>query len=372
MTLDFQYQSLPMRVMFGPGYRSRLAEEIAHLGLKRVLVLSTEFQAGLAHEVSDQLGDLSAGVYAKAQMHVPIETAREARLFAREAGADGCIAVGGGSTTGLGKAIALEFGMPIIALPTTYAGSEMTPVWGLTADGVKKTGKDPKVLPQSVIYDPELTTSLPVGMSVSSGFNAIAHAAEALYAPDGSPVISLMAEEGVRALVNALPRIAEDPQNLDHRSEALYGAWLCGATLGATTMSLHHKLCHTLGGTFNLPHAETHTVVLPYVLAFNAQNVPQAIDALRRATGSSDPAKFLRDLSLKLGAPGSLRELGLTEHDIPTVIELATKNAYANPRPVTAPAIHGIIEAALNGEETDFGCSEVPVQGPTLAANSAR
>lgn len=349
MTSPFFYESLPMRVSFGPGYRSKLADEVNKLGLKRVLVLATEFQADLAREISDSLGELSVGVYAKAEMHVPIETARDAQRFATEAGADGCVAVGGGSTTGLGKAIALEYGTPIIALPTTYAGSEMTPVWGLTADGVKKTGRDPRVLPTSVIYDPELTLSLPVGMSVTSGFNAIAHAVEALYAPDGSPIISLMAEEGIRALITALPSIVEDPQNIEHRSDALYGAWLCGATLGATTMSLHHKLCHTLGGTFNLPHAETHTVVLPYALAYNAPSAPGAIEALRRATGAEDPAAHLRELSLKLGAPASLRDLGLTEENVETAVDLATRNPYANPREITPEGIRRLLTAALNG-----------------------
>lgn len=350
MTTPFFYESLPMRVSFGAGYRSKLADEVNKRGLKRVLVLSTEFQKDLAQEISDSLGELSVGVYAKAEMHVPIETARDAQRFATDAGADGCIAVGGGSTTGLGKAIALEYGTPIIALPTTYAGSEMTPVWGLTVDGVKKTGKDPRVLPTSVIYDPELTLSLPVGMSVTSGFNAIAHAVEALYAPDSSPIISLMAEEGIRALVTALPNIVADPVNIKHRCDALYGAWLCGATLGATTMSLHHKLCHTLGGTFNLPHAETHTVVLPYALAYNAPSAPAAIKGLRRATGAEDPASYLRDLSLKLGAPASLRDLGLTEENVETAVDLATRNPYANPREINPEGIRRLLTAALNGD----------------------
>ncbi|MFF2842404.1 maleylacetate reductase [Paenarthrobacter sp. NPDC057981] len=348
---DFQYQALPMRVAFGAGSLKTLADEVKELGLSRVLVLSTPFQEDLAKEVSDQLGDLSAGVHAEAEMHVPIESAHRAREVAKASGADGYVAVGGGSTTGLGKAIALEFGAPIIAVPTTYAGSEMTPIWGLTADGEKKTGRDPKVLPTSVIYDPELTLTLPVGMSVTSGFNAIAHAVEALYAPDGSPIISLMAEEGTRSLVNALPLIVKDPTATDARSEALYGAWLCGATLGATTMSLHHKLCHTLGGTFNLPHAETHTVVLPYALDYNAADAPEAVEALRRATGAENPAAYLRKLSLELGAPSSLRELGLTDGDVETVVEMATRNPYSNPRPVTAEGIRTLVAAALNGHD---------------------
>ena len=226
----------------------------------------------------------------------------------------------------------------------------MTPVWGLTADGVKKTGRDRKVLPAAVIYDPELLLTVPVGKAVTSGFNAIAHAVEALYAPDRSPIISLMAEEGVRAMTVALPKIVKEPENIEHRSDALYGAWLCGATLGATTMSLHHKLCHTLGGTFNLPHAETHTVVLPYALAYNSPAVPATIRALQRATGAEDPASYLRELSLELGAPSSLRELGLAAEDLETAVDLATRNPYANPREVSPEGIRTLLTAALNGD----------------------
>lgn len=352
MTVEgFSYQALPMRVVFGVGALASLPDEVRHLGLKRVLVLSTPFQKDLAEQVSGLLGELSAGVHAEAEMHVPIESARVARDAAVAAGADGCVAVGGGSTTGLGKAIALEFGLPIIAVPTTYAGSEMTPIWGITADGQKKTGRDPKVLPTSVIYDPELTTTLPALMTVTSGFNAIAHAAEALYAPDRSPVISLMAEEGVRSIVAALPQIVADPTGIDARADALYGAWLCGATLGATTMSLHHKLCHVLGGTFDLPHAETHTVVLPHVLHYNEESAPTAMAALTRATGMQRPAAGLQALSIRLGAPRSLRELGLGDDAVERVVELVTSQPYANPRPVTPEGVRAVLTAALDGRD---------------------
>src|SRR4029079_9181472 len=157
-------------------------------------------------------------------------------------------------------------------------------------------------------------------MSVTSGFNAIAHAVEALYAPDASPIISLMAEEGVRSLATALPTIAEDPLGLEARSDALRGAWLCGASLGATTMSLHHKLCHILGGTFDLPHAPTHTVLLPYVAAFNLPAAPTAERALSRALTTDDVPKHLARASVELGAPRSLDELGLTEHDVTEIV----------------------------------------------------
>ncbi|MGH3976944.1 MAG: maleylacetate reductase, partial [Pseudonocardiaceae bacterium] len=256
---QFVYEALPMRVRFGTGSLSKLPDELDDLGLRRVLVLCSPGQEDTAALVAEALGDRSVGILAEAVMHVPQEIAQRATGEAIRVGADGCVAVGGGSAIGLGKAIALDHGLPIVAVPTTYAGSEMTPVWGLTAEGRKTTGRDPRVLPRSVVYDPDLTHSLPAAMSVTSGINAIAHAVEALYAPDATPIISLMAEDGVRALAAALPRIAADPADHAARSEALYGSWLCGACLGATTMSLHHKLCHALGGTLNLSHAQTHT-----------------------------------------------------------------------------------------------------------------
>ena len=210
----------------------------------------------------------------------------------------------------------------MIAVPTTYAGSEMTPVWGLTEAGEKRTGRDVRVLPRGVVYDPELTLTLPTALSVTSGMNAIAHAVEALYAPDATPIVSLMAEEGVRAMAAALPAIAADGRDLAARSEAQYGAWLCGAVLGQTTMALHHKLCHALGGTLDLPHAETHTVVLPHALAFNLPAAPEAAAALSRALGGvPDPARALWELAGRLGAPRSLRELGMTEADIPRIAD---------------------------------------------------
>ncbi len=245
MTRSFTYAALPMRVRFGAGSLARLPDEVAQLGLVRVLVLCSPEQEDTGQLVADALGDRAAGVLPEARMHVPIEVAHRPRHLAAELGADGCVAVGGGSAIGLGKVIALEHGLPVIAVPTTYAGSEMTPIWGLTEAGAKRTGRDPRVLPVSVLYDPELTLTLPPEMSATSGLNAIAHAVEGLYAPDASPVISLMAEEGVRALAATLPAVVADGTDLGARAEAQYGAWLCGAVLGATTMSLHHKLCHT-------------------------------------------------------------------------------------------------------------------------------
>jgi maleylacetate reductase len=348
--LDFSYESLPMRVVFRPGAATAAtADQAAGLGLRRLLVVCGSHGADTARAVADSLGPACAGLHDGARMHVPVEVADRAVEVARAAGADGCVAVGGGSSIGLGKAIALRTGLPLIAVPSTYSGSEMTPVWGLTEHGAKRTGRDPVVLPRSVVYDPELTLSLPVPLSVTSGVNAIAHAVEALYAPDTSPLIALMAEEGVRAMAGALPAVADGPDSLQARGRALYGAWLCGSCLGATTMGLHHKLCHVLGGTFGLPHAETHTVVLPYALAYNAPAVPGAAATVARALDAADAPSALQDLAERLGAPRSLAELGLKEADLTVAAAQAAGQAYANPREVTAEGALAVLRAAYEG-----------------------
>jgi alcohol dehydrogenase class IV len=223
---SFNFTSLPSRVIFGEGSLAQVKNEIERLGAKRALILCTPEQRALAEHVSTLLDECAVGIFDRAVMHVPIETAEEARRIASESGADCAVAVGGGSTTGLGKAIALVSSLPILAIPTTYAGSEMTPIYGITESGVKKTGRDNRVLPKTVIYDPLLTTGLPVGLSVTSGINAIAHAAEGLYAHDGNPIMNLWAQEGIAALGRALPQIKNDPHNTEARSDALYGAWL--------------------------------------------------------------------------------------------------------------------------------------------------
>lgn len=247
-------------------------------------------------------------------MHVPVELITEVRTVVASLEADGLIAVGGGSAIGLAKGLALETGLPILAVPTTYAGSEMTPIFGLTESGLKRTGTDLRVLPKTVVYDPDLTLTLPVGMSVTSGINAIAHAAEGLYSRDANPLTSLMAEEGIAALARSLPKIVAQPNDSSARADALYGAWLCGAVLGSVGMALHHKLCHTLGGSFNLPHAPTHTIVLPHALAYNAGTVPDAMKRIARALGHDSAAQGLYELARANGAPVALREIGMREY----------------------------------------------------------
>jgi maleylacetate reductase len=346
---DFIYIGQAARVVFGAGSLKHLEREIELLGARRALILSTPEQRAQAEMVAQRLGDRSAGVFDKAVMHVPIETAREAREVARSLGADCAVAIGGGSTTGLGKAIALDSGLGILAIPTTYAGSEMTPIYGLTEAGVKKTGKDPRVLPRTVIYDPELTLTLPLGLSVTSAMNAIAHAAEGLYSQDSNPVMELMAEEGIRALGQAIAGLHADARDLQARSDALYGAWLCGTVLGSVGMALHHKLCHTLGGSFNLPHAEVHTVVLPQALAYNADAAPQAMRRIERALGATPAPAAVFDLAKKHGAPVALKDIGMKLEDLDRAADLAAANPYWNPRPIERAAIRELLQRAYEG-----------------------
>jgi maleylacetate reductase len=350
---DFVYTAPAARVIFGAGSLAHLPREIELLGARKALVLCTPEQTAEAERVAAAIGTHAAGVFARAVMHVPIETAREARAEARRLGADCAVAIGGGSTTGLGKAIALDSGLPILAIPTTYAGSEMTPIYGITEAGLKRTGKDARVLPRTVIYDPTLTLSLPIGLTVTSGMNAIAHAAEGLYAQDGNPIMDLMAEEGISAMAAALPLLKRDPIDLDARSQALYAAWLCGTVLGNVGMALHHKLCHTLGGSFDLPHAEVHTVVLPHAIAFNARAIPSAIARMRRALRSETPAAALYDLARGNGAPCSLRELGMLQADLDRAADIAVSNPYWNPRPIERAGIRELLQHAWDGSRPE-------------------
>jgi alcohol dehydrogenase class IV len=346
----FVYNGQPSRVVFGVGSLDRLTEEIGRLGATRALVLSTPEQRAAAEDIAARLGARSAGVYDKAVMHVPIETAEAARAVAKQLDADCCVAVGGGSTIGLGKAIALTSELPILAIPTTFAGSEMTPIYGITAQGQKKTGRDARVLPKTVIYDPTLLRTLPAKIAGPSGMNAIAHCVEALYAQDANPIVSLMAEEGIRTLARSLPTVVREPDNLEARSDALYGAWLAGACLGMVGMALHHKLCHTLGGSFNLPHAETHTVVLPHATHYNRDAAAEAMGRISRALGGGDPAGALYDLAQRIGAPLALKDIGMPRDGLERAAKLATENPYYNPRAISYDGILELLTAAWNGD----------------------
>jgi maleylacetate reductase len=338
-----------MRVVFGAGSLSTLGAELEKLGAKRALVLSTPGRGHSVRQVAASLGPLLAGVYDKAAMHVPVEIAEDARKVAADLGADCCISVGGGSTTGLGKAIALTSSLPIISVPTTYSGSEMTTILGMTEGGLKKTVRDPRVLPRTVIYDPVLTLGLPVALSAASGMNDIAHCVEALYAADGNPISSLQAEEGIRALAHALPLIVKAPQDLEARSDALYGAWLAGVSFATTGMGLHHKLCHVLGGTFNLPHAETHSIVLPHAARYNRDAAPEAMARIARALGTDDAPRGLYDLETRLGLEQRLSGIGMPREGIERAARIATESPYPNPRKVDYAGVVSLLNDAFEG-----------------------
>lgn len=350
---EFVYEALPNRVIFGHGTLKQLPDELRNAGAKRVLVLSTPEQANSAEALFASLGDLSAGTFTQAKMHTPVEVTEQAVQAAAELKADAVVSFGGGSTTGLGKAIALRNGLLQIAIPTTYAGSEVTPILGETKAGEKVTMRSLKVLPKIVIYDVDLTLGLPKSLTVTSGINAIAHAAEALYAKDKNPLISLLAEDGIRAFAKALPILANAPDNLAARSDALYGAWACGTCLAAVGMALHHKICHTLGGTFNLPHAETHSVILPHALAYNAAAAPEAMERIARVLGAANAPDAIYDLLLTLGAPTSLKGLGMPEDGIARAADLAVANPYWNPRPLDREGLLNLLASAYRGSRPE-------------------
>lgn len=350
MVGSFTFTAHPARILFGAGRIADLPQEAHGLGCQRLLLLSTPGQRRMAEQVAAPLGAAVGAVFAEAVMHTPVQVTERAMAAVAEHGCDGVLAVGGGSTIGLGKAIALRTDLPQIVVPTTYAGSEVTPVLGETQDGVKTTQRSPKILPEVVIYDVELTLALPPRISATSGMNAIAHAVEALYAQDANPIISLMAEEGIRALARSLPRIVEQPQDRDARSEAQYGAWLCGTCLGAVGMALHHKICHALGGAFDLPHADMHTVVLPHVATFNAVAAPEALARVARALGTPEAGQGLYALEGRLGTPRSLREIGMPADGIEHAVTLITKAPYWNPRVADAPALRGLLQRAFAGD----------------------
>lgn len=349
MQADFIYEALPTRVIFGEGKLDQLGAEVARLGAKRALVLSTPQQEDWARQIASSLGNAGVGIFAGATMHTPVSVTETALAHVRATQADCVVALGGGSTIGLAKAIALRTGLPQVAVPTTYAGSEMTTILGQTENGIKTTQRAPVIQPKTVIYDVNLTMTLPAGMSATSGLNAMAHAVEALYAQDRNPIISLIAEDGIRSMAAALPVIVESPQDKTARLQAQYGAWLCGMCLGSAGMALHHKICHVLGGSFDLPHAETHAVMLPHTAAYN-EPATEALARAARALGTPTAGQGLWDLAKRINAPMSLKDIGMAEADIEKAVEIALKNPYWNPRPLEADGLRALLNRAWAGE----------------------
>jgi maleylacetate reductase len=351
----FEYTANPARVLFGSGTADRVREEVDRLGCSRVLLLAGPAVAQAAARVRRTLGLSLAAQFDGAVMHTPVEVTEKALIMLREAGADCLVALGGGSTTGLSKALAARTGLPQIILPTTYAGSEVTPVLGETRDGRKTTFSSPEVLPDVVLYDVDFTLALPVGMTVTSSINALAHAVEALYAPQANPVVDGFAVDAIARIGRALPVVVAQPQDAEARADLLRAAWLAGTCLGSVGMGLHHKLCHTLGGSFGLPHAETHTVILPHAMAYNASAAPEAMRRVAEALGADaqDAAGAVYDLVVAVGGPTSLRDLGMAESDLAHAARLAVAQSYPNPRELTAEGIEALLGEAWRGQRPE-------------------
>lgn len=352
----FTYDQLPTRIVFGAGALSQAGAEVERLGGERVMLIHSGMTRAAADDVAAQLGSRLALEWSEVAQHVPVDLADRARSAASENAVDTVVTIGGGSSTGLGKALALSHRIPVVAVPTTYAGSEQTTIYGLTGGEHKQTGKDPIVLPRVVVYDPELTLGLPPGVTGPSAFNALAHSVEALWAPGCNPITSAIALEGVRAIARSLPQAMAHPTDVDARGDLLYGAALSGMALGATSAGLHHKICHVLGGRFNLVHADAHSVILPHALAFNAPVLPAEMGRLAEALGvpGHDPAGALWDLAVASNVPTRLADLqgrdGLLRRDqLPGAADAAATEITVNPRPVSRDDLLGILQRAFDG-----------------------
>lgn len=347
----FTYVGKPCRVVFGAGRIASLADEVAALGASRALFCCTPSRRADVAALAAEIGELSAGICDIAEMYVPKAVAEEGRRRAREAEADCLIAYGGGTPIGLAKLIALELDIPLIAVVTTYSGSESGAGQGMLVDGRRVYHNSPRMLPKTVIYDPGLTTGLPLGVSIPSGINAMAHAVGAFYGATANPLSSLMAEDGIRAMASALPRIADDPGDGDARGRALYGAWLCGTARVTGGLTLHHKACHMAGNTFDLPHSETHAIVLPHSTAYNRDAAPEAMVRIARALGDEtrDAPGAIYDLNRRLGAPTALKDIGMPEEGIDQLVDLILADPYPNPRPMEREALRAMVDDAWHG-----------------------
>ena len=350
----FEYEALPSRVIFGAGYLHRVAGEVERLGGQRVFLIHDPLTEEWAKKVAADLqGVADVRIWGQVQQHVPIDLAVPAREAVDAHGSDLVVSIGGGSSTGLAKAIALSHNLPILAVPTTYAGSEMTTIYGLTGDRHKQTGKSPQVLPKSVVYDPELTLGLPRGVTGPSAFNSLAHCVEALYAQGHNPVAGAIALEGVRAIAESLPRVMRQPGDVEARGDLLYGAMLGGMSLGATASGFHHKLCHILGGKFNLIHADTHSVILPHAVAFNAPALPREMKRLAESLGvpGGDPATALWELAKTSDIPTDLASLGLPREGLDEVAREILSEEKNNPVPLDEASVLRLLEAAYDGKK---------------------
>ena len=347
---SFVHQAPAQRIVFGIGTIASVGAELDRMSVGSAVVLSTRGQAQLAARVAGLLGDRAVGQFPVAVPHTPVEVTERILAVVRGHQADAVVSVGGGSTTGLGKAVASRLGIKHLVVPTTYAGSEVTPVLGETSGHEKTTRSAPDILPDTVLYDVQLTTTLPWSVTVTSAVNAVAHAVEALYATDASEQTDEMAIEAIGSLVSGLRALRSDRDSIDARDQLLFGAWLAGRCLGAVGMGLHHKLCHTLGGAFDLPHAATHTVVLPYAMAYNEPAAPSAMSRIAAAMDTDHAPSAVQSLVRDLGGPTALRDIGFAETDIDRAADLAVAHSYPNPRAVTRAGVAELLHRALTGD----------------------
>jgi maleylacetate reductase len=345
----FTHEGVPTRIVFGLGARHGLADELDRLGLSQVMLIASGSSRAEADALVGVLDHRLTWRVDGVRQHVPAERAQEVTDDAVRAGADGVVTLGGGSATGLGKAVALS-GLPLVAVPTTYAGSEMTPVWGITAGRHKETGRDPLVVPKTVIYDPELTFGLPPLITAASGMNALAHCLEALWAPGASPLSAPLALDGARALCEALPAAVAEPWDPRSRSRALVGACQAGMALASAGTGLHHRLCHVLGGRYDLPHAQTHAALLPHVVAFNEPLLGPLAARMAVAVGSGRAAAGVHDLAVRMGLEMALSELGMPQSGIDDVAAEVAADPPSNPRAVDEAGLRSILRAAWEGD----------------------
>lgn len=347
--MNFAVDLQPAHVRFRAGARELLAEECDRLGVKRVLLVCTPSGAARYRAVAEALGPRLAATFAAAEPHCPEPVVERCRALWRSAGADGVVTVGGGSTIALGKNLAAEDGAKFICMPTTYSGSEMTDIFGRKVGNEKRTARNVACRAHAVIYDPELTLGLPRHETVTTGMNSLAHAVEALYPPTPNPVAFLLAREALCAHRDGLPGAAANPADIGARTRALYAGFLGGLLIGMTGIALHHRLCHVLGGLFDLPHGEANSVVLAHVVAYNAPAAPEAARVIAEVFGDGDAARAIDAFARRIGAPTSLREIGMPEAGIDAVVKETLARGGWNPRPPAEAGLRQLVRSAWEG-----------------------
>lgn len=355
---SFTHVGMPGRVIHGAGSVATLAAEVEALDARRVMFCCTKSRVPEVEKLAATLGARFAGICDAAKIFVPLSAVEPGREMAAALNADCLVSYGGGTAVGLAKAIALggeglEGGMPIVSIVTTYSGSETTALQGIIGhDGVRTNYRDMRMLPKVLIYDPELMLDVPLDVSIASGFNSIAHAVSSYLGKDANPVANMFSENGIRAMSSALVRLAQDPRDVDARSEALHGAWLCGMTLMSSGTTIHHKMVHVLGGGFDLPHGPTHAIMLPHSTAYNRDAAPEAMKGIARAFGdeAADAPRALFDLLGKSGAAEGLKQLGLPEAALDEAADRIMIDRYFNLRDYDRSAIRAALQDAWEGK----------------------